>query len=86
MALISCPECAKQMSDKASTCPHCGYSVHCGSLDKGIIALIAGAVVMAGLFFLFRSTNVNSRNGFITWNPGPKIRIAPRLFSPGLFR
>lgn len=24
MALISCPECQHQMSDKAPTCPHCG--------------------------------------------------------------
>ena len=24
MALISCPECGKQISDKASSCPHCG--------------------------------------------------------------
>ena len=24
MALMSCPECAKQISDKAPACPHCG--------------------------------------------------------------
>ena len=27
MALISCPECGKEVSDKAKTCPHCGYSL-----------------------------------------------------------
>ena len=27
MALISCPECGKQISDKASSCPHCGCSL-----------------------------------------------------------
>ncbi len=27
MALISCPECGEKLSDKASKCPHCGYSV-----------------------------------------------------------
>lgn len=26
MALIKCPECGKQMSDMASSCPHCGYT------------------------------------------------------------
>lgn len=26
MALIDCPECAKQISDKAVLCPHCGFS------------------------------------------------------------
>lgn len=25
MALISCPECTKEISDKVSSCPHCGY-------------------------------------------------------------
>ena len=25
MALISCPECKRQISDKAAACPHCGY-------------------------------------------------------------
>lgn len=24
MALISCPECGKEISDKALACPHCG--------------------------------------------------------------
>ena len=25
MALISCPECGREISDKAVSCPHCGY-------------------------------------------------------------
>lgn len=27
MALISCPECGKEISDAARSCPHCGYSI-----------------------------------------------------------
>jgi hypothetical protein len=27
MAIIACPECAKEMSDKAPSCPHCGAPV-----------------------------------------------------------
>ena len=27
MALINCPECNKEISDKAMTCPNCGYPV-----------------------------------------------------------
>lgn len=27
MALIKCPECSKEISDKAASCPHCGYSL-----------------------------------------------------------
>lgn len=25
MALIKCPECGKEISDKATLCPNCGY-------------------------------------------------------------
>lgn len=25
MALISCPECSREISDSAKACPHCGY-------------------------------------------------------------
>lgn len=25
MSLIKCPECEKEISDKAFSCPHCGY-------------------------------------------------------------
>lgn len=28
MALISCPECGKEISDKAVTCPHCGNPIN----------------------------------------------------------
>lgn len=28
MALITCPECKKEVSDKASSCPSCGCPIH----------------------------------------------------------
>ena len=28
MALITCPECGKEVSDKAATCPNCGCPLH----------------------------------------------------------
>lgn len=27
MALINCPECSKEISDKATSCPQCGYPI-----------------------------------------------------------
>ncbi len=30
MALVSCPECGKSVSDKARTCPNCGYPIKAG--------------------------------------------------------
>ena len=32
MALIQCPECSGQISDKAIICPHCGFPVRDGSI------------------------------------------------------
>lgn len=28
MALIKCPECGQEISDKAKMCPHCGFELH----------------------------------------------------------
>ena len=28
MALIKCPECGKEISDKAKVCIHCGYPLN----------------------------------------------------------
>ena len=41
MALIKCPECSKEISSSAKTCPHCGIKVEkitcpeCGKKLKG---------------------------------------------------
>ena len=32
MALIKCPECGKEVSDKAAACPNCGFPV-CGTSE-----------------------------------------------------
>jgi len=32
MALITCPECGREISDQAAACPHCGYPI--GSPQK----------------------------------------------------
>lgn len=37
MALIKCPECGKEISDKASSCPGCGYPIKQGTLDSSIL-------------------------------------------------
>lgn len=28
MAIVLCPECKKEVSEKAATCPHCGYPLN----------------------------------------------------------
>lgn len=34
MAIISCPECGKAISEKATACPHCGYPINGNSLKS----------------------------------------------------
>ena len=34
MALIKCPECDNKISDKADSCPKCGYELHKVSNEK----------------------------------------------------
>lgn len=34
MALISCPECGKEISDAARSCPHCGYAIREASANQ----------------------------------------------------
>ena len=38
MALISCPECGREISDKASACPHCGFPVN--ATEKSPVAVV----------------------------------------------
>lgn len=34
MALMNCPECGKQISDKAENCIHCGFPIHPSSIES----------------------------------------------------
>ena len=38
MALIKCPECGKEISDKATSCIHCGYPLHTSELQQKSIS------------------------------------------------
>ncbi len=67
MALISCPECGKEISDAARSCPHCGYAIREAAANQikrtpltektpsrgyGLFLCILGMVVtLGGLLF-----------------------------------
>lgn len=34
MALMKCPECGNEISDKAKKCPRCGYPIKTNSLNR----------------------------------------------------
>lgn len=51
MALMTCPECKKEISDQAVSCPNCGYKMkycmHCGAkiFDDAIVCVKCGRKV-----------------------------------------
>lgn len=78
MALITCPECGKKMSDMAEKCPHCGYSLKKDSSSKKMNFenikgkwdnkyLLIILIILIGGYFLF--FNNPTKNGNKTNNP-----------------
>lgn len=76
MALINCPECGKEMSDKALRCPNCGYErkkkepvlgcLNCLSLFTIVISLIAsiggvGIFIFVPIFWFFIYSIIHSK-------------------------
>lgn len=55
MALIDCPECGEEVSEKAEACPNCGAPIRPhsgGSLLSGIAKAVGlGVVVLAAVFY-----------------------------------
>ena len=65
MALIKCPECGKEMSDKAIRCPSCGYPIEKVSYEKRAPLLTSFSMVLLllfgiSMFFLKLGWGVNS--------------------------
>lgn len=52
MAIILCPECGKEVSDNAVSCPHCGYqlkeTVH--ETNHGCLIFVLVLILLAILF------------------------------------
>ena len=44
MALINCAECSREISDKAKTCPHCGYPIKTKGKGFAIASLVLGTI------------------------------------------
>lgn len=52
MALIKCPECGKEVSDKANACPNCGYPIN-ESTDSDDGKLLSEIIVNDSLTLYF---------------------------------
>ena len=54
MALIKCPECGKEVSDKAATCPSCGTTI---KKKRSTIKIILGVLILLGIIGAFAGSN-----------------------------
>ena len=43
MALINCPECSKQISEKAGVCPQCGFPLRRGVVGNVLEKTLSSA-------------------------------------------
>lgn len=64
MALIICPECKKEFSDKAPACPNCGCPTKVMS-NQNINKIICTLTGVNGQIELYRNRLIIKRNGFI---------------------
>lgn len=68
MALIQCPECGKEVSDKASSCPNCGCPIADAS-PSGLVR-IKMPTFIEGIVGAFSSRNatISDDYGNILWS------------------
>ncbi len=68
MALIKCPECGKEISDKAAACPNCGCPLS-EMVTSGVVRIKMPNNIVEGWVGLFFSRNatVTDKNGKVLW-------------------
>ena len=66
MALIQCPECGKEVSEKAKNCPNCGIpidtNVYCPKCGSDNVAILSNLYKAASIFSagIYAANNVKS--------------------------
>jgi len=53
MALIKCPECKTEVSDKADVCPKCAYPIQGTVIPRNRKVFFALLIMLFGLFVVF---------------------------------
>lgn len=66
MALIKCPECGKEVSDKAKACGNCGCPVE-DSLPSGDVKIKISSLPAVPLFSAKQKASITSADGKVLW-------------------
>lgn len=78
MALIACPECKRNVSDKAKACPGCGYQIRDRS---AVLAETSASVASSGAGEGIRSETASSDTGGCLSGIGCLVIIALVIIS-----
>lgn len=62
MALIKCPECGKEISDKAKCCPNCGAKMKKTSIIAVICIIVMVVVAITGIYFVVNRNRTNNKS------------------------
>lgn len=60
MAIINCPECSKEISDTAKSCPHCGFRIKASG--SGCAKYFLFGFLALFVFYLLGSNSPNLEN------------------------
>lgn len=67
MALLPCPECGKQVSSVAYSCPFCGYPIS-EKLDTGFVRIKTPQQIVGGRQRMFRKSRVTVIGMGVNWS------------------
>lgn len=68
MALIKCPECGREVSDKATSCPTCGCPIHEISTSRNVRIKLGFNTNIRSNRNLKAEIRKDSENGELLWN------------------
>lgn len=77
MALITCKECKKQVSNKSNKCPHCGAPITKPVTLSGVLKWLA--VLFIGYFVYTCTTAYEQSSGTATDQQGEKIQLLNQM-------
>ena len=66
MALMTCPECGKQVSSVATNCPGCGFPISVAT-DSGFVKIQTPAFITGGTKPLFKKQYVSIKGNGVNW-------------------
>jgi ribosomal protein L32 len=77
VALSSCPECGKELSDTALNCPHCGW--HKSRVGMVVAVIAAVAVLVIGALFYYQISEADKAHANLRKELNKPVEIQKKL-------